>query len=486
MIRQLSSLDAQFLAIEDDRQYGHVGSLAVFDPSTSPTGTLTAETVRDLVRQRLPMVPPLSWRLAPVPFGVDYPYWVRAEELDLSYHVREIALPAPGSDDQLATQVARLHSRPLDRARPLWELYVVSGLPEGRVALYSKIHHAVIDGVSGAEVIGMLFDLTADVAPVPDDVPAPLDPHPGTLSLLGRGVFGGLRHPVRRVKAVPATLAHLDETTFAALPGVARLGRLAGHVDGWLHGDPDRVVRPALPAPATPFSGKVSAHRSFAFGDVALDRVKAVKKAYGVTVNDVVVALCAGAVRRWLLEQDALPEEPLVAQVPVSVRTPEQSMTYGNRILMLGAPLHTQVADPVERLRRTSEDLQVMKTRHKALPADLLTDVNHFLPPALFSRAARLMLDLGARGVVRPTWNLVVSNVPGPQFDLYCAGAKLLATYPVSAVTDGLGLNITVMSYRGRLDIGVLADRGSVPDPHRLVAWMADELAVLEAAQPSS
>ncbi len=480
MIRQLSSLDAQFLAIEDDRQYGHVGSLAVYDPSTSPTGTLTAAAVRDLVQQRLPVLPPLTWRLAPVPLGVDYPYWVRDEALDLEFHVREIALPAPGSDVQLASQVARLHSRALDRARPLWELYVVSGLPDGRVALYSKVHHALIDGVSGAEVIGMLLDLSPEVAPTPDDVPEQLDPHPGGLSLLGRGVYGVARHPFRRLSAVPRTLAHLDESTFAALPGVAAVGRVAGTIDRLVRQDSTRVVRPALPAPSTPLNGKVSPHRSFAFGQLDLGRVKAVKAAHGVTVNDVVVALCAGAVRRWLLERDALPDTPLVAQVPVSVRTPDQSMTYGNRVLMLGAALHTEVADPVERLQQTSADLQVMKTRHKALPADLLTDVNHFIPPALFSRAARLMLSLGAQGVVRPTWNLVVSNVPGAQFDLYCAGAKLLATYPVSAVSDGLGLNITVMSYNGHLDVGILGDRGLVPDVEQLLAWMQEELGLLE------
>jgi len=266
------------------------------------------------------------------------------------------------------------------------------------------------------------------------------------------------------------------------MPGVARVGRLAAHIERTLRRDDERVVRPALSAPHVPFSRPVSQHRSFAFGQLDLSRVKAVKSAYGVTVNDVVVALCAGAVRRWLLEHDALPAGPLVAQVPVSVRSPEQQMTYGNRVLLLGAPLHTHLHDPVARLRRTSDDLAVMKTRHKALPADLLIDVNHFLPPALFSRAARLMLSLGANGYLNPTWNLVVSNVPGPQFPLYCAGARMLASYPVSAVMDGLGLNITVMSYDGHLDIGILADRYQVPDADLLVGWLADELMVLEQA----
>ncbi len=481
MIRQLSSLDAQFLAIENDRQFGHVGSLAVYDPSTSPTGTFTGDIVRALVRDRLAVVPPLSWRLAPVPLGIDYPYWVH-QDPDLEFHVRELGLPSPGSDAQLATQVGRLHSRSLDRSRPLWELYVISGLPEGRVALYSKIHHALIDGVSGAEIIGMLLDLSPEVTtPAPATAP-PLSADPGQLAMLARGVFGVGRHPIRRLKAVPATIAHLDETTLGALPLVGTVGRLAGRVDGLLHSDRSRVVRSRLKAPVTPFSTAVSPHRSFAFGQLGLDRVKAVKRAHGTTVNDVVVSMCAGAVRTWLLERGALPEEPLVAQIPISVRTPEQQMTYGNRILMLGAPLHTEIADPAERLAATHEDLVEMKDRHGMLPADLLTDVNHFIPPALFSRAARLMLSMGASGLSRPTWNLVVSNVPGAQFDLYCAGSKLLATYPVSAITDGMGLNITVMSYGGHLDIGIIADREQVPDVDQLVSYLGEELAALEGA----
>ena len=206
------------------------------------------------------------------------------------------------------------------------------------------------------------------------------------------------------------------------------------------------------------------------------------KNAYGVTLNDVVVALCAGAVRRWLIEHDELPADPLVAQVPVSVRTKDQVGTFGNRLLMLGAALHTEIADPVERLRQTSTDLLVMKERHKALPAQLLSDANNFIPPALFNRAARLTFSLATSSAGRPTWNLVVSNVPGPQFDLYCAGAKLLANYPVSVITDGLGLNITVMSYAGHLDIGILADREQMPDVWNLIGWLEDALVELEQA----
>ena len=225
-------------------------------------------------------------------------------------------------------------------------------------------------------------------------------------------------------------------------------------------------------APKTSFNGRVSAHRRFTFGQLSLDDVKAVKNVHGVTVNDVVVTICAGAVRRWLVEHDELPDEPLVAQIPVSVRTDEQVGTYGNRIMLMSAPLFTDEPDPVRRLQRTHDALDDMKERHRALPATLLQDANHFIPPAVFSRAARVTFRLATSRPGRPTWNLVISNVPGPQFPLYCAGARLVANYPVSVITDGIGLNITVMSYCGSLDFGIVADREQMPDVGKLMGWL--------------
>jgi WS/DGAT/MGAT family acyltransferase len=230
----------------------------------------------------------------------------------------------------------------------------------------------------------------------------------------------------------------------------------------------------------------VSPHRRFSFGQLDLDAVKAVKNQHGATVNDVVVSICAGAVRRWLVEHDELPDVPLVVQVPVSVRTDEQLGTYGNRIILMSAPLLTDVADPAERLRQTHEALDGMKERHRALPATLLQDANHFIPPAVFSRAARLQFRLARSSAGRPLWNLVISNVPGPQFPLYLAGARLVANYPVSVITDGMGLNITVMSYCGKLDVGIIADREQMPDVASLVGWMGEELDALAAAAPAA
>jgi diacylglycerol O-acyltransferase / wax synthase len=233
-------------------------------------------------------------------------------------------------------------------------------------------------------------------------------------------------------------------------------------------------------APRTKFSGRISPHRRWFFGQLPLAEFKLAKNKHGATVNDVVVSVCAGAVRRWLLDHDNLPDVPLVAQVPVSVRTDEQFGTFGNRILLMAAPLFTDEPDPVERLRRTHEALADMKERHKALPAELLQDANNFIPPAVFSRAARLTFGFSTSRPGRPTWNLVISNVPGPQFPLYMAGARLEANYPVSVITDGMGLNITVMSYMGHMDFGIVADRDQMPDVDVLMDYLHEELLALE------
>jgi WS/DGAT/MGAT family acyltransferase len=475
-MRQLTSLDAQFLALESPRQTGHVGGLAILDPSTRVDRTLDCDAVRTLLRDRLPLLPPFRWKLVEVPLGLDYPYWVDDEDFDLDFHVREIALPKPGSDKQLADQVARIFSRPLDRARPLWEVYVIQGLKSGHTAMLTKIHHAVIDGLSGAEIMGLLLDLTPEGreldAPDPDGDGDGAG-RPSTAGMLARGLLGVPRYPLRALRSLPRTVPNIDETPFAVLPGASTVSKVAGRLLGT---DRDRV---ALRAPKTRFSGQLSPHRRFAFGKLKLEEVKAVKNAHGVTVNDVIVSICAGAVRRWLEQHDDLPEEPLVAQVPVSVRTEDQMGTYGNRIMLMAAPLFTNEPDPVERLQLHHEALKDMKERHKALPAELLQDANHFIPPAVFARAARATFRLST-SVGRPTWNLVISNVPGPQLPLYLAGARLVANHPVSVITDGMGLNITVMSYNGDCDFGIVADRDQMPDVWCLMDWLREELDALK------
>jgi diacylglycerol O-acyltransferase / wax synthase len=482
-LRQLTGLDAQFLALESPRQCGHVSGLTILDPSTTPGGTLELADVQRLIEERLPLLPPFRWRLRAVPFGLDYPYWIDDPDFDLEYHVRELALPPPPDNEKLALQVARIFARPLDRSRPLWELYLIHGLADGQVALLTKIHHAVVDGISGAEILGVLLDLTPEGRPAPEATNGAGDREPSTLEMLARGLAGAPRYWERVLRALPSTLPNLEDTPILGdLPGAHTLGRASARFARAIRGRPSRMLeRTNLTPPRTSFNGRVSPHRRFAFGQLPLDEVKAVKNKYGYTVNDVVLSICAGAVRRWLIEHDELPDTPLVAQVPVSVRTEAQSGTYGNRIGMLSPPIYTNEPDPAQRLRMTHEAMRTAKERHKALPAQLLQDATQFIPPAVFARASQVTFSLAATRT--PTWNLVISNVPGPPVPLYCAGARVVANYPVSVITDGMGLNITVMSYCGSLDFGIVADREQMRDVWKLIPWLReslDELAVTD------
>jgi diacylglycerol O-acyltransferase / wax synthase len=475
-VRQLTGLDAQFLALETPRQAGHVGGLAVLDPSTRPNGRLELADIHTMIAERLPLLPPFRWRLKPVPLGLDYPYWIDDPDFDLEYHVRELAIPPPPTDGKLAEQVARIFSRPLDRSRPLWEVYLIHGLQDGNVAVLTKIHHAVIDGMSGAEIMGVLLDLSPEGREPPPRLDTPPDHEPSDLEMLTRGLLGTPRYVRRVLSAAPSTLPNLEDTPILReLPGAKTLGRTTERVIRTLRRRPSRVLeRTNLTPPRTSFNGRVSAHRRFAFGQLSLEEVKAVKNACGYTVNDVVMAICAGAVRRWLIEHDELPNSPLVVQMPISVRSEEERGTYGNRIGMMSVPLFTNEHDPLERLRLTHEAMRLAKERHKALPAQLLQDATQFIPPAVFARASQVTFSLAATR--RPVWNLVISNVPGPQFPLYMAGACLRANYPISVITDGMGLNITVMSYNGHMDFGIVADREQMRDVWKLIEWLEESL----------
>ena len=469
-MQQLSGLDAAFLALESPTMFGHVGSLCVVDPSTA-SEPLTLDRLTRVVASRLPLVPPFRRRLVPVPLGLDQPYWIDDPDFDIEFHVREIALPAPGNDQQLAEQAARLHARPLDRRRPLWELYLISGLAGARLAIYTKVHHAAIDGVSGNDILGALLDLDAEGREF--SAGEWFGEHePSAFNLLARSVLSLARQPIRATRlsfelarSAPAVVRNASRPR---LPFIDR--------------DPAAVLaRPSLRAPKTPFNAVITPHRRFAFRELALSDIKAVKNSAGLTVNDVVMALATGALRRWLEDHDALPDSPLVAAVPVSVRTKEQIGTAGNRISGLFAALPTNVPAPLDRLHAVHEAMSVAKDQHGALPADLLTDVAQFAIPALAGQAARLNERLRLLERANP-FNLFVSNVPGPNVRLYFAGAELVAYYPLSAIADGQGLNITVISYRDSMFFGLIACRELVSDLDRMADYVQDELATLLAA----
>ena len=491
-MRQLSGLDASFLHMESATNYGHVGSVSVLDPTTVEGG-LTFERVRDLVESRLHLLPPLRRRVVGVPFGMDHPLWVEDPDFDLDFHVRNLALPAPGDDHQLAEQVTRIAARHLDRARPLWELYLIEGLADGHVAIQIKIHHAAIDGVSGAELQGLLLDIEADAPPAPPPAtPWRADRVPSERERFARGALSLILQPMKLLKFEADVARELQrrglsglrsDVTVFGLPDPARLP-LVGRLFGDAADQPWRDVlsAPARAAPRTSFNRKVSAHRRWVFATLSLDDVKAVKNAAGVTVNDVVMAICAGALRRWLIDHEELPAEPLLAMVPVSVRTEAERGSFGNQVSAMIATLPTDEADAGARLARTNDAMRIAKEQHRAIPAELLQDFSQFATPAIAARAARLAAQLRLADRLLLPFNVVISNVPGPPFPLYFAGARLLAAYPVSTIADGVGLNITVMSYQKNLDVGLIADRDLVPDLWTLMGYFEEELGELQRA----
>jgi diacylglycerol O-acyltransferase / wax synthase len=469
-VKQLSGLDSQFLAMETHEVFGHVGSVCILDPSTT-TEEFTLDHFTKAIAARLPLVPLFRRRLVDVPLGLDQSYWIDDPDFDIEFHVRELALPKPGSGRQLSDQVARLHARPLDRSRPLWELYLISGLPDGKVAVYNKIHHAAVDGVSGSDILSALLDLAPEGRPSTEDAePFIGEQPPSALSLLARSALSALSQPAHAVRVTNALIRSSPAIAGAWTGPLTRL--FAGRNDG-----NDGLVLPGvrLRAPHTPFNANITPHRRWAVTDLPLSEVKSVRAATGLTVNDVVMALCAGALRRWLLDHDALPEAALVAAVPVSVRAESQKGTLGNQVSIMLAGLPTHLDSPADRLAAVHQAMGIAKEQHDAIPASLLADVSEFALPVLANQAWRLSARLRMFERVSP-YNVIISNVPGPNVPLYLAGAELKAFYPVSAIFDGQGLNITVMSYCGTMFFGLVACRELMPDLDLLAGNLRTEL----------
>jgi len=473
-VQQLTGLDAAFLALETANTTGHVGGVCVLDPKEAPQ-PLTLALLTDVLGERLPLVPVLRRRLLNVPLGLDQPYWVDDPDFDIEYHIRELALPRPGSDAQLAEQVARLHARPLDRSRPLWEIYLITGLRKRRAAVYTKIHHSAIDGASGAELLTVLLDLTPEGRELPPAEPFTPGRPLGPLALAGLAAARLAWRPVETVR--------MTNEILRVVPTLApTISRFVGGMLGLNRGDGEVIATTPGRAPTTPFNGPVTQHRRVAFRSVDLDTVKTIKNALGISVNDVVMAMCAGALRRWLTEHDALPEQPLIAMIPVSIRDPASNGALGNKISAMLATLPTNVGDPLSRLDIVHAATKLAKSQQAAIPQGLVDKVSDFAPPALTARAARVVFATGLLHRL-PPFNLTISNVPGPNIPVYLCGAKLLAHYPVSVITDGQGLNITVVGYLGRLHFGLTACRELVPDIDVLAGYLADELEILlEAA----
>jgi diacylglycerol O-acyltransferase len=460
-VQQLSGLDTTFLNIETSTTYGHTSGLAIFDPSTAHD-PMSFDEVRRIVAERIHLIPPFRRRLVDVPLGLDRPYWIEDPDFDLDFHVRHLGLAQPGTMRQLAEQVERIIARPLDRGRPLWELYFIEGLENGLVAQLTKIHHSAIDGVGGVDALTATLDLTPEPRHV--DPPAhPWEPDrvPSDLEMLNRGLLTLSLKPLRDLNLYLETLNNLPELARAAgieYPSLGGRQTLSSDVGLPMLSEADHAP------PRTIFNTVIGPHRRCAFTSVDLDDIKAIKNAFGVTVNDVILAVSAGALRRYLVDHDDLPDDPLVAMVPISVRADQHAGRDGNQVASMTTSLHTHLGDPAERLQAIHESMKIAKEQHRAVPAELQQDFAEFSPPLVAAQAARLGVRAAAVGWVDLPYNVVISNVPGPQFPLYGAGAMLLASYPVSTITDGSGLNITAQSYNGKLDFGVVGCREIVPD----------------------
>lgn len=463
-MKQLTGLDAAFLYMETPTTFGHVTGLMIFErptPDYDPYEAVYAK-YSSLVGQ----LEPLRRRVVSVPFGLDHPYWVFDPAFDLDFHVRELHLARPGLVDQLAEQVCRIVGRPMDRSRPLWEVYVIDGLADGRWALLTKYHHATIDGASGQLMLQIVTDTEPDAtAPgespswEPELVPSSIELLRRTMNQLARNPFRAMRVQARIVGQLADAAGIHSVSTAAAVAGgaVKRVAQLSG---------PNRpkLSLPKTSAPPTPWNKAITGHRRFAMRTTSLDNIKRLKAATGGTVNDVVMAICAGGLREYLMAHDALPDRPLRAMVPVSIRTGDEADPWTNRVSATVAELPTDCDDPVERVARCHNAMQDAKRVHELVPAAELVDLTQYSPPVLATAAVRLASRLRLADRVTLPFNVVISNVPGPRQPLYFAGAKLCHQFPVSIVTDGQGLNITVVSYLDRLDFGFIADRELVPD----------------------
>ncbi|OBG65592.1 diacylglycerol O-acyltransferase [Mycobacterium sp. E3298] len=453
-MQRLSGLDASFLYLETSSQPMHVCSIMELDTSTMPGG-YTFDRLRDALSLRIKAIPEFREKLANSPLNLDHPVWVDDENFLLDRHLHRIALPAPGGRAELAEICGHIAESPLDRRRPLWEMWVIEGVAgtdchrDGRLAVMTKVHHAGVDGVTGANLMSQLCSTEAD-APPPD--PAGGVGGASGWQIAAGGLVRFAARPLQLANVVPDTVSSVVATLRRALEGQA-------------------MARP-FAAPATVFNARITDRRNIAYAELNLGDVKAVKNHFGVKVNDVVMALVSGVLRQFLADRDALPDSPLVASVPVSVHG-KSDRPGRNQVSAMFSSLHTDIADPAERLRAIAHANSVAKEHSSAIGASLLQDWTQFAAPAGFGIAMRLYARTRFTDTM-PVHNLVVSNVPGPQVPLYMLGCEVKAMYPLGPIFHGSGLNITAMSLQGKLDIGLLSCPDLLPD-----LWeMADEFAV--------
>lgn len=460
-MRRMGSVDAAFLYGETPAWHMHVSAVLIADPSTAPRG-FSIDELKRRISNRLHLAPQFRWRLVEVPFGLGRPGWVEDPDFDIDQHIRRIGLPAPGGPEQLGNLIGDLVSLKLDRRKPLWEFWVIEGLEGGRLAILAKVHHSIIDGVSGSELASVLFDLEPDP---PEDGAAPprvFEELPGPFELLLQGVAETMLMPWRVVRLAEQSIRQ----------GLKFLG---------FQREGNAPVAP-FQAPRTSFNTELTPHRRFAFATVPLDEVRRIKRVFDVKVNDVVLALCAGSLRRYLLKNDELPDQPLIAQIPVSMRADEDRTEVGTKVGAMFASLATNVSDPVLRLLSIHESTRSAKEMQRALAVEKIMGITEAAPPALISLAARMYTAAQLDRRTPPIMNLIISNVPGPPFPLYVAGAEIESLYPMGPLLYGTGVNVTVFSYRDRVDFGFMVCREVVPQPWILAEGIEEAFEELRAA----
>ncbi|HEU5038134.1 MAG TPA: wax ester/triacylglycerol synthase family O-acyltransferase [Nocardioides sp.] len=460
-MERLSGLDASFLYLETPAQLMHVCGVIVLDPSTMPDG-YSFRTFRDELERRVRDVPEFTRKLRRVPMGLDHPIWVQDRHFDIDRHVHRLALPSPGGYAELVELTSHLAGLPLDRSAPLWEMWVIEGFEGDKVVVFSKMHHATVDGVSGSNLVSHLCSLEPDSDPISASEPRPAGHEPGRAELFGRGVVGALTRPLSAVRLVAPSTQLIAKTVGRVRAGTAMAAPFS--------------------APRASFNGTITGHRAIALADMSLDDIRRIKNVTGTTVNDVVLAVAGGALRTYLEDRDELPSQSLLATVPVSVREQSQRSGGANKVSALFAKLGTDTEDPLERLRDMAERNKNAKEHHSAISADSLQDWAEFAAPRTFGLAVRAYAGLRLPELHPVVHNLVISNVPGPPVPLYFMGALIEGLYPLGPVFHGAGLNITVMSNNGRVNVGIIACRESMPDVEDLVRRFPVELARLKAA----
>lgn len=469
-MEQLSGQDASFVYLETPTTPMHIGSVGIYDPSTAPGGFVRFKDILRHVENRLDKARSFRQKLVRVPFDLDHPYWVEDANFDIEYHIRHLALPQPGDWRQLCIQVARLQARPMDLSRPLWEFNIIEGLdnipgiPKGSFALMAKVHHAAIDGLSGVELSAAVHDIEPKAVETNTKSDWKPESDPALGEMLFRTWLNSVKQPVRFAKTIANTV-----------PGVARLGKeIAGG---------DVSLKNAKLAPQTRLNGKVSPHRVWDGTVFQLTDIRSIKdRLDGATINDVVLCIIGGALRKYLLKHDDLPEQTLSAMAPISVRAEGEKDALGNLVSAMVVPLGTHIENPAERLHYIHQETKNSKAMTNAVGARTLTDYSQFMPAALAGLAARLYTRLGVSNLHSPVFNVVATNVPGPRVPLYFAGAKMVRMMGTGPVFDGMGMINAIYSYGPEIAISFTADRDMVPDPAAYAAALQEAFEALLVA----